>query len=62
MNARRLTSKERGYDVGAVAGAPIPILSNKRGDKGEFPACLFLVILLLSLYFSAESKQHGYLD
>lgn len=35
-NVRGLMGSERGYDVSAVAGAPIPVLGDERGTKVRF--------------------------
>ena len=35
-NVRGLMGSERGYDVSAVAGAPIPVLGDERGTKVSF--------------------------
>lgn len=46
-NVRGLMGSERGYDVSAVAGAPIPILGDERGTK-VCVRCVFAVIFQLT--------------
>lgn len=54
-NVRGLMGSERGYDVSAVAGAPIPVLGDERGTKVGF--CLLLVLFPFPLLAHFNFKQ-----
>lgn len=57
-SVRGLMGSERGYDVSAVAGAPIPVLGDERGTKVGF--CLLLVSFpfpLLAHFNQNSGKQ-----
>lgn len=45
-NVRGLMGSERGYDVSAVAGAPIPVLGDERGTKVSFTSLIYPSFLL----------------
>src|ERR1700691_1673399 len=61
-SVRGMMGSERGYDVSAVAGAPIPVLGDERGTKVGFfwrswlPECSF------SFSNTAQSKWRGHFD
>ena len=50
-NVRGLMGSERGYDVSAVAGAPIPVLGDERGTKvGVYFTLCTIWIFFFSLW------------
>lgn len=58
---RGMMGSERGYDVSAVAGAPIPVLGDERGTKVSCSAVI-AVTAVLNLQRLAQSKWSGHFD
>lgn len=59
-NVRGLMGSERGYDVSAVAGAPIPVLGDERGTKVNFFFFMAIYNLIINIYLAAQSQWSGY--
>ncbi len=59
-NVRGLMGSERGYDVSAVAGAPIPVLGDERGTKVRFRIIFSQISWLNNPHVHVEkSKRRG---
>lgn len=59
-NVRGLMGSERGYDVSAVAGAPIPVLGDERGTKVRFRIIFSQISWLNNPHAHVEkSKRRG---
>jgi splicing factor 3B subunit 2 len=59
---RGVMGSERGYDVGAVTGAPIPVLGEERGTKvlvDDVMVVTTLTAVLLFSFFIRQRKANG---
>lgn len=61
-NVRGLMGSERGYDVSAVAGAPIPVLGDERGTKVGFWLLLVLFPFPLLAHFNLKQRKANGVD
>jgi len=58
-NVRGLMGSERGYDVGGVVGAPVPVLGEERGTKVLFHHTSSAVVLTPTYLCAAQGRWCG---